>query len=175
MALHDVSKHDSLRLDPKANSSDTRAQRDAHGTNSVNYVTDATPAPVSNRTVGGGSGVKNGLKTLVGVVVMALANDGSTLTTVSANHNLSFVPKVEADLESSALTIAGGSGTATGATIALPVFTGMAIDVVDGILVPLSYLYTFADATKVYVNFLNATGNPVTFTITCYLYQTSGL
>lgn len=175
MALHDVDKGPGDRGAPMPNTHDTQDVRLAHGTNSVNYVTDATATPVANTTVGGGTSVKNGFKRLVGVVPMTLANDGSTLTTVQAAHGLSFVPKVEADLENSSLTVASGSGTASGATISLPVFTSMGIDTVDGILVPVAYLYSFADATYVYVNFINASGNPVSYTITCYLYQTSGL
>lgn len=40
MAIHDVSKDDNARLDPKANASDARAQRDAHNTIGTAYQKD---------------------------------------------------------------------------------------------------------------------------------------
>jgi hypothetical protein len=171
MSIHDVSKHDDQRLDPKANASDTRAQRDAHGTNSVNYVSDATAAPVSGVSAGGGDGVKAGLKQLVAICPLNVVNDGSSLTTATISHRLGYAPKVEADIENATLTTA--SGSVSGANVAVPIFT--AASIAGGNVTFQTFVYAFADASNVYVNLLNGTGSPTTIKVTCYLYRASGL
>lgn len=172
MAIHDVDKHSDDRTSPAVNAHDAQNidQRMAHGTNSANYTTDATGTPAAGVAAGGGAGVKYGFKRAVLIVPMTVTNNGATLTTATASHPLGYVPKVEADIENATVSTAGSP--VTGATQPLPIFTSASIGgALAGAVTFSTFLYAFADASNVYVNLLNATGNPVTVTVTCYLYQ----
>jgi len=174
MALHDVDIVNPDRGAPVPNAHDHASEdRMAHGTNSTNYVTQATPIP--GAAVGGGASVKLGFKRCVGIIVLTVGGNASTLNTASAPHGiLTYIPKVEADLEGATITTAGGS--ATGAAVPLPAFTSASIGgVTAGVVTFGSWLQAFTDATNVYVNLYNATGSSITVTVTCYLYQSSGL
>lgn len=172
MSLHDVDKGSFDRGSPIPNHHDQiiDGAHKNHGTNSANYTTDATTSPsggTNTGTPGGGATVAAGFKRLVLTCPMTVTNNGATLTTATLAHGLPFVPVVEASIDNANTTIAGG--TATGASIPLPTFTSASI---AGAQVQFgTWLTAFGDATNVYVNMLNATGSPVTITVTCYLYQ----
>lgn len=162
MSIHDVSKSKG-RLTPAPNVQDKQAQKMSHGTNSANYVTDATDADTNDR-------ILYGYARLVLTGTLTVSSDGSTLTTSSDIHNLGFVPNVLAALENANVTIVGG--TAVGASMNLPTFTTADIGVsVSGDVSFGTWLYAFADDTRVYVNMLNATGIAQTVHVTYYLYQ----
>ena len=144
----------------------------AHGTNSINYITPSTPAPVggtNSGTAGGGATVAYGFKRLVGTCSITLTNNGSALSTATIPHNLGYVPRVEGALLNATVTIATGS--IPGVTIPLPIFDSASVTGGSPIGMT-TYLYCFADINNVYVNLLNTTGNPYTVTPTVYLYQT---
>lgn len=176
MSLHDVDKNNQDRSVPKPNQSDQLIDgaRSNHGTNSINYTTDATQDPVDNTTPGGGPGVKLGFKHLVLVLPIGIESDGSSLTTAYAPHGLTYVPKVEIDLENA--TVSTAIGDVTGVTMPGPLFLDADIGTdVTGVVTFNNWLYGFADATNVYVQMLNATGNPRSAQVTCYLYRSAGL
>jgi len=177
MALHDVDRNSEDRGTPAPNHTDKviDGAHKAHGTNSVNYVSDATPSysgGTNTGSVGGGNPIRYGYKKLVSNVSFTLVNDGSTLTTGSIAHGLNYVPVVELLFENASLTIAGGGGSVTGATVPGPFFAGADIGSdVSGVVSFTSWIYAFADATNIYVNMLNATGSPITLHPTLLVYQ----
>lgn len=99
MSLHDVSKHDNRRLDPKTNASDTRAQRDAHGTISANYTTDATDL-TTNRGLKGGFAQYALTVDTASFPSLTIANPGTGLwsnnsITLPLPHGLNYTPTIE--------------------------------------------------------------------------------
>lgn len=174
MAIHDVDKNSSERTAPIPNTVDSMGTlpRMAHNTNSINYTTDATDDPTGGTntgTAGGGAVIKAGFKRLVAVCTIGVVNDGSTITTAQIDHNLGYVPIVEAVVENGSATIA--TGTATGVSMPLPLFTNATFDLVTPKINFQTWLYAFANSTTMYVNMANSTGTPITTTVTCYLYQ----
>lgn len=158
---HDVLPHDTVM---------------ARGTNSINYITPATSSGEqtgdSSSTAGGGTSIKHGFKRLVATVPVTMTNDGSTLTTSYVRHNLGYVPMIEASIENATSTIAGG--TAFGLSLPLPTWLGLHTDTGAGFVYMHDWMEAFANDQYMYINYYNATGNPVTITVTCYLYQRQG-
>lgn len=195
------------------------APRMAHGTNSINYVTNATPnantyivqegdtmssiatalgvelgeleainpdaghppgnfdviypgdklnIPSDNSgSVGGGTPILAGFKRLVATCPVTITNNGSDLTTVTVPHGLSFIPLVEGSIDDASDTIE--SGPVTGVSVAFPTIQQAVVS--GGVVQVPILIYALSDATNIYVNLLNATGSPVSYSITCYLYQ----
>jgi hypothetical protein len=163
--IFDVDKSSDDRGTPKPNSHDrlTPGSVPARGTLSTNYTT-ALP------NISGLPASQLGALTLVQVNTATVVNTGATLTTAQASHGLGYVPVVLAFINNANITVAGG--TVTGASLMLPTFTSASIGgVTSGAVTFGTWLQAFTDVNNVYINLYNATGNPVTVTITYYLYR----
>jgi len=172
MAVHDVDRNGPDRGNPNPNTHDLNfvssggpiinTPRPAHGTNSVNPVTDATSTDQASLLSGIGQLVKTGS------VTMTL--NGSATTTVSFSHGLGYTPYMIAAINNATSTIA--TGTATGVSLFLPTFLIANIGTdVAGVVTFQTYLYGFANSTTVYFNCLDAGANSGHVTITYYLYR----
>lgn len=163
MAIHSVDKNANGRGNPTPNTHDTigTPNRMAHGTNSINYLPPGQP-PSSQTSL------KSGQYRPVLTDQIELINNGGTLTTTTVPHNLGYAPTVKASLNDS--TVTGIPGLAN---LELPTFTQATIS--GGNVTFQTWLYTLSDDTYVYFQFLNATGTPITLTLTYYLFQQAAL
>lgn len=151
MAIHDVGSGDN-RDNPEPNTHD-RPKDNIH-----------TAMPFTHNT-GTTAIIRQAYSGVVKVI-----NDGSPLTTTSFSHGLYFTPIVLISLDNASESIAGG--TATGVKLPGPFFTSASIGgVTAGVVTFATWVYGFADATNVYINFLNATGTATTVNVTYYLLQ----
>ena len=167
MALHNVDK--SLggdRSNPQPNTHDTsfitgfpviNVPRPAHGTLSTNY-TEQGSAPTN--TAGLFSFLESG--------VMEVINDGSVSTITSEPHGLGFTPIAFGSLNNATTT-----GINDPVNIPLPGWLGVGFS--GGAINFTVWASVMADALNVYTYTLNASGSPVTFFVTYYLYKQPAL
>lgn len=170
MGLHDVDKNSDDRTSPVVNAHDLGPDRRmAHGTNSVNYQTAASPAF-------GAAQIQGGNSRLVGAdVVRVIAPDGTTgvitITTTTYHHNLGYAPKAEAYLNNRQINNGGSYniplpldisvGANTGGTGGAPEYLGV-----------IRTMYYATDATSFYViTYSSGSALAGTYDVTFYLYQ----
>lgn len=159
MAIHSVDKSSDGRDNPKPNTHDTIEDtfRQAHGTNSVNYVTAPDSFSAQSAILGGNA-------RLVASGTLTVENDGSTTTVASVPHSLGYTPLVIASLNNATIT-------AVPEIVSIPLPTWASAAIAGGNVVFQIWLEAMASVDAVYVQMLNASGNPITITVTYYLYQ----
>jgi hypothetical protein len=171
MSLFDVDKIGPKRNTPSPNTHDTILEGavTAHGTNSVNYTTDATVSGSGPKIYGG---IDRLIKSGVATVVIPNGNPGHiTLTTTTVAHNLGYAPKAVAVLNNSQINGGGAYniqlpaplslGDNTGATGGAPEYLGF-----------VSYMGYATDGTNFYVLTYSSGGMVgTTYLVTYYLYQ----
>lgn len=160
MAIHDRGKPGAT---PQPNSHDLQGVRMAHGTNSVNYTTDATD---TSKT----SGILSGIGQLVQTDTVNVPNNGATQTHVTVPHNLGYVPFMMSAVNNASISDANGV-VSSNASVFLPTSLSTFIDTVDNIIVFRVWLFGFADETNAYFIMTNSTGSPVSIDVTYYLYR----
>lgn len=99
MSIHDVSKHDDRRLKPLPNTGDVKDQRDAHGTISANYTTDATDPTTQKGLHGGFSELVLTVDT-ASFLSLTVSNPGAGLWSTNSitqpiPHGLTYTPTIE--------------------------------------------------------------------------------
>lgn len=103
MSIHDVSKHDDRRLKPLPNTGDVKDQRDAHGTISANYTTDATDLTKQPGIHGGFLELVQAIDTAA-FASITVANPGAglwstnSITAPPIAHGLNYTPTLFAYL-----------------------------------------------------------------------------
>lgn len=167
MAIHHTDKNSPARTAPYPNIHDTQdVTRMAHGTNSVNYITDASP------TFNGPS-ILYGNARLVqsGTVTVVTPNGTSgtiTTTTTTLAHNLGYTPLATAFMNNIqpvgygiTLPIWVSFGNNTGGSGGAPEYLGI-----------IRYMTYAVDATNFYVlTYSSGVAVAANYTITFYLYQ----
>lgn len=148
MSLHDVDKNNEDRSVPKPNQSDQLIDgaRQNHGTNSANYISDATTLSTNTPVR---TGFKRQVKSFITLITWSGAN---TTTTSTIPHGLPYTPTVDASINNATLT---GAVSLTNVSIALPTVIDW-----DTSTTPLSiktFMWFMADATNIYV--ITANGN----------------
>lgn len=166
MAIHDVDKGNDDRNSPMPNSHDVQEGiRAAHGTNSVNYVSDST-GTTNQKLLGG-----NFRLVKAGALNVVLANGSAgviTTTTTSTPHGLGYAPVPLAFLNNSQIN---GSG---GYNLPLPITTSFATINSGGldVLADICRLLCSSDGTNFYViAYTSGTFIGTNYIINYYLYQ----
>lgn len=162
MSLTDVDKNSLDRSVPTPNHNDRiiDGATKAHGTNSVNYTTDATDTSTT-------TGIYTANKQLVrsgDIVITSDGTGGNTHTVSTFPHPLGYAPLVEGAFNNAAVT--GISGP-----VNIPLPTWLAIDLSGASISFLAYTSIMVDASNIYVYTLNLTGLSVQYVITYYLYR----
>lgn len=171
MSLHDVDKGSQDRGDPTPNHNDQLVDGaiKAHGTNSVNYVTDSSTANQQNLFGGNARLIQQG-------TVEAVVPNGSSgviiSTTTTLAHNLGYTPIVAAYINN--ITGSGygiqlpmwiSFGANTGATGGAPEYLGVT-----------RYMTAAADGTNLYIlTYSSGSALAANYTVTYYLYQQRSL
>lgn len=90
MALHDVDKHNNDRTSPAVNAHDSQnvAARMAHGTNSINYTTDATDQTKIDGILGGI------LRPIITGRTSLITTDSDLIQSIDIAHGLTAIPAV---------------------------------------------------------------------------------
>jgi hypothetical protein len=170
VALYDVDKTSKDRGNPMPNHNDTLDDGSikAHGTNSVNYVTDASSsATTANLLSGNARLITTGLASVVapngssGIIV-------TTTTTTPHNLNLGYTPMAVAYLNNVTgagygipLPLWASFGANTGGTGGAPEYLGV-----------VRYMTYAIDATNFYVlTYSSGSAVAANYTVTYYLYQ----
>jgi len=165
MALHDVDKSGADRSSPLPNSHDEQGiPRQAHGTNSVNYHTDASPSSSGGQILTGNaqlitSGVLNH--------PISIPSSGKiSIDTSTVAHNLGYAPWVVAFMNN---TMINGSGAYN---IPLPIMPSLGVTAADTIA-PIVWMFASSDVNNVYViSYTTASAAvPATYEVTYYLYR----
>jgi hypothetical protein len=164
--LFDIDKDNADRGTPSVNTHD-KLPADvmmANGTLSTNYI-------LSSPNPNGIQGVQLGALSLVQVGTAVISNNGSTLTTQTQNHGLGFAPYMVAALNNASI-----SGISNPINLLLPTFlSASAGGVTTGAVTFGSYLYGLVDQYNAYFQMINATGSPISVTVTYYLYRQSAV
>lgn len=168
MALHDVDKNSADRGSPMPNTHDVQTSaRMAHGTNSVNYVTDATPS------VTGGNILSGNARLVSSGVTQCDASAGNDSTIVSDTfsipHNLGYNPIVTAWLNNASV----------GFNLPLPIILSSTVGSTSGTLDGVAFLATNrwmtygADEDNFYVIIYTVGSSMIatSYFVTYYLYQ----
>lgn len=164
--LHNTDKNSMDRNNPQPNTHDTsyttgfpivNVPRPAHGIVSTNYRTPGGKPPAT-------PALFSGYKRLVASETVELIASGATLTTTTAAHNLGYAPLVEAAINDA--TVSGISGLVN---VPLPLIVQGSTS--GGNVLIQMWLFPLVDATNVYFQLYNATGNSISLGITYYLYQ----
>jgi hypothetical protein len=85
-----------------------------------------------------------------------IGSDGSTVTTREIEHGLTFTPIPLAFLNDVTITDVGAN-----LSLPFPTFENLNIDTVNDVIQDRSRLFVSANATKLFITLLNATGSPI--------------
>lgn len=98
MSIHDVDKGHGRRLNPLPNTGDVKDQRDAHGTISANYTTDATDLTKQQGIHGGFLELVASVDALFPALTVGNAGAGlwnnDSMTQVAYHHALGYTPTI---------------------------------------------------------------------------------
>lgn len=169
MGIHDVNKGEHGGA-PTPNAHDkTDVPRPAHGTNSVNYQTAASPSSTGPGIFGGNA------RLVASGVARVVTPDGATgtitQTTTTVPHNLGFAPIPWATMNNSAI---GGQGAFN---IPLPLMVSLGNNTggtggASEYLGLIRWMYYAVDGTNFYIiTYSSGVAIAATYDITYYLYQ----
>jgi len=165
MAIHDIDKSGNDRSAPTPNSHDMQdIPRQAHGTNSVNYTTDASPS------ISGGQILTGNAQLITSGVVshpITIPSSGTlSIDTTTVAHNLGYAPWVVAFMNN---TMINGSGAYN---IPLPIMPSLGVTAADTIA-PSVWMFAASDKNNIYIiSYTTASAAvAVSYAVTYYLYR----
>lgn len=154
--IHDRGKNDST---PEPNSHDLQGIRMAHGTNSVNYTTDASSTP-------GGPPILAGNLRLVQSNTATVNSDGvHNTSTTTIPHNLGYFPFLTWSMNHLS------TSTLTGVNLMAPQALTFTMDNTAHTITFSIMVWCAVDANNVYIQLFDTSGLSHSYDITYYLYQ----